>query len=37
MARNEFELVTIVERPVTDVFAALQNFGRMPGWTPGLL
>ncbi len=33
---NEFEIVTVVERPVEDVFAALQDFDKAPQWNPGL-
>jgi uncharacterized protein YndB with AHSA1/START domain len=34
---NEFELVSVIDRPVADVFAALKNFDRAPDWNPGLI
>jgi len=34
---NEFALVSVIDRPVSDVFAALQNFDRAPDWNPGLV
>jgi uncharacterized protein YndB with AHSA1/START domain len=33
---NEFEIVTIINRPVGDVFAALQDYDKAPRWNPGL-
>ncbi len=33
---DEFELVTIIERPVEDVFAALQDLDKAPQWNPGV-
>jgi uncharacterized protein YndB with AHSA1/START domain len=33
---NEFEIVTIINRPVEDVFNALQDFDKAPQWNPGL-
>lgn len=33
---DEFEIVTIVNRPVEDVFAAIVNFEKMPVWSTGL-
>jgi uncharacterized protein YndB with AHSA1/START domain len=34
---NEFEIVTIINRPVEDVFAAFQDFDKAPRWNPGLV
>jgi uncharacterized protein YndB with AHSA1/START domain len=33
---NEFEIVTVIDRPVEDVFSALQDFDEAPRWNPGL-
>ena len=33
---NEFEIVTVVDRPVADVFAALADLGKAPQWNPGV-
>ena len=33
---NEFSTVTLIGRPVEDVFAALTDITRTPMWTPGL-
>ena len=33
---NEFDVITVIERPPADVFAALTNVGAAPAWTPGL-
>ncbi len=33
---NEFEIVTVIDRPVEDVFSALQDFDKAPRWSPGL-
>ncbi len=33
---NEFEIVTIINCPVEDVFGALQDFDKAPRWNPGL-
>ena len=33
---NEFEIVTVIDRPVEDVFRALQDFDKAPRWNPGL-
>src|ERR1700722_2692090 len=33
---NEFEIVTVVDRPVADVFAALVDFDKVPDWNPGV-
>jgi len=33
---NEFEIVTIIERPVADVFAALQDLDKASQWNPGV-
>jgi uncharacterized protein YndB with AHSA1/START domain len=33
---NEFEIVTIIDRPVETVFSALQDFEKAPRWNPGL-
>jgi uncharacterized protein YndB with AHSA1/START domain len=33
---NEFEIVTVIERPVADVFAAFQDLDRAPQWNPGV-
>ena len=33
---NEFEIVTVIDRPVEDVFHALQDFDKAPRWNPGL-
>jgi carbon monoxide dehydrogenase subunit G len=34
---NEFEVMTVINRPVEDVFAAVRNVAKSPLWTPGLL
>jgi carbon monoxide dehydrogenase subunit G len=34
---NEFEVTTIINRPVEDVFAVLRDVTKAPMWTPGLL
>jgi carbon monoxide dehydrogenase subunit G len=33
---NEFEVTTIVNRPIEDVFAAVRDVAKAPLWTPGL-
>ena len=33
---NEFEIVTVINRPVEEVFTALQDFDKAPQWNPGL-
>lgn len=33
---NEFEIVTIIDRPVETVFGALQDLEKAPRWNPGL-
>ena len=33
---NEFEIVVVIDRPVTDVFAALVDVDRTPDWNPGV-
>jgi uncharacterized protein YndB with AHSA1/START domain len=33
---NEFEIVTVIDRPVEDVFAALEDLDKFPRWNPGL-
>jgi uncharacterized protein YndB with AHSA1/START domain len=33
---NEFEIVTIIDRPVEVVFSALTDLEKMPRWNPGL-
>jgi uncharacterized protein YndB with AHSA1/START domain len=33
---NEFKIVTVIDRPVEDVFHALQDFDKAPRWNPGL-
>ena len=34
---NEFEVVTVINHPVEDVFAAVRDVAKSPLWTPGLL
>lgn len=34
---NEFEIVRTIERPVSDVFAGLVNFDRVPDWNSGVV
>jgi ribosome-associated toxin RatA of RatAB toxin-antitoxin module len=34
---NEFEVVTVIGRPVEEVFAVVQDVARTPLWNPGLL
>ena len=34
---NEFEVTTVIDRPVEDVFAAVLDIAKYPLWTPGLL
>jgi carbon monoxide dehydrogenase subunit G len=33
---NEFTIVTVIGRPVDEVFAAIRDVERMPLWVPGL-
>ncbi len=33
---NEFTIVADIDRPPAKVFAALEDLGRAPEWTPGL-
>ena len=33
---NQFEIVTTIDRPVTEVWAFLEDFSRMPEWNAGL-
>jgi len=33
---NEFEIVTTIDRPVAQVFAALQDLDKAPQWNPGV-
>jgi carbon monoxide dehydrogenase subunit G len=33
---NEFTIVTVVRRPIDEVFAVLVDMDRMPLWAPGL-
>ena len=33
---NEFDVVTVIGRPVEDVFAVIRDVARAPVWTPGL-
>jgi ribosome-associated toxin RatA of RatAB toxin-antitoxin module len=33
---NEFTIVTVIGRPVDDVFAVIQDVAKTPVWTPGL-
>src|SRR5258708_38701613 len=33
---NQFEIVTTIDRPVTEVWAFLEDFSRMPAWNAGL-
>ena len=34
---EEYQIVSVVGRPVAEVFAALCDFGRAPEWNPGLI
>ena len=34
---NEFTTVTLIGRPVEDVFAVIRDIARTPVWSPGLL
>lgn len=34
---NEFEVTTVINRPVEAVFAAVRDVAKTPLWTPGLL
>jgi hypothetical protein len=34
---NEFEIVTVIGRPVEEVFAVVQDVTKAPLWNPGLL
>jgi hypothetical protein len=34
---NEFEVVTVIGRPVEEVFAVVQDVVKTPLWNPGLL
>ncbi len=33
---NEFEIVTVINRPLAAVFAALVDLDRVPQWNPGV-
>ena len=33
---NEFDVVTVIGRPVEEVFAVIRDVTRAPVWTPGL-
>ncbi|HXA42539.1 MAG TPA: SRPBCC family protein [Candidatus Solibacter sp.] len=33
---NQFEIVTTIDRPVSEVWAFLEDFDRMPEWNAGL-
>ena len=33
---NEFEVVTVIGRPVEEVFAVVREVTKAPIWTPGL-
>jgi len=33
---NEFEVVTVIRRPVEEVFAVITDVAKTPIWTPGL-
>src|SRR5271166_2863726 len=33
---NEFTIVTLIDRPVDQVFSVVQDVGKEPVWTPGL-
>lgn len=33
---NEFTFVTLIDRPVDQVFIVVQDVGKTPVWTPGL-
>ena len=33
---NEFTIVTVIARPVDEVFAVLTDLERMPLWVPGM-
>jgi uncharacterized protein YndB with AHSA1/START domain len=33
---NEFDIVTVIERPAADVFSALTDLAKIPVWTPAL-
>ena len=33
---NEFEIVTVINRPVEEVLTALQDLDEAPQWNPGL-
>ena len=33
---NEFEVVTVIGRPVEEVFAVVREVTKTPIWTPGL-
>jgi uncharacterized protein YndB with AHSA1/START domain len=33
---NEFTIVTVIARPVEDVFAVIQDVDRAPLWVPGM-
>src|ERR1700680_617616 len=35
-AMNEFDVVTVIDRPIEKVFAFLGDFGKQPDWNPGL-
>ncbi len=33
---EQFEIITVIDRPVAEVFAALLDFASTPDWMPGL-
>jgi carbon monoxide dehydrogenase subunit G len=36
VAMNEFTIVTLIGRPVDEVFSVVQDLSKAPVWTPGL-
>ncbi len=34
---NEFEIITVINRPVAKVFAAMEDFTRAPDWNPAVV
>ncbi|MGD0984555.1 MAG: SRPBCC family protein [Acidimicrobiales bacterium] len=34
---NEFEIVTVINRPISKVFAAMEDLERVPDWNPAVM
>ncbi len=36
MSMNEFRIVAVINRPLSKVFAAMEDFEKVPHWNPGV-